>query len=342
MQAVILAAGQSTRTFPLTITRPKPLLLLANKTLLEHKLDALYGLVDEITIVVGYKQEMIKKAIGHEHRGMRIHYIEQAEQKGTGHAFLLAKSHVKGKFIAMYGDDWYSASDIKACAKYSHAVVVAEVDHPEHFGVIKHESMMLKDILEKPSNPPSNLVNTGLYMLDEHIFEHLEHIGVSERGDIEFPPALVALSKEKPVHCIPAKEYFSIGYPWDLLKADNAVRRGENTVRKTSKLHGHLENSSIGENCIIRGTVKNSIIMDNSVVEEGSHIEHSILGFNVKFQGIIRASRAISIVNGKQLDAGVFGAVLGDGVHASHAELMPGCKIWPNKKIQGVVKEDVR
>src|SRR3989338_1853977 len=149
MQAVILAAGQSTRTFPLTVTRPKPLLLLANKTLLEHKLDALYGLVDEVIIVVGYKQEMIKKAIGHEYRGMRIHYIDQPEQNGTGHAFLLATGHVKGRFIAMYGDDWYGAADIRACVKYNHAIVVADVEHPEHFGVVKHENMVLKDILEK-------------------------------------------------------------------------------------------------------------------------------------------------------------------------------------------------
>ena len=61
MQAVILAAGKSTRTYPLTLTRPKPLLKVANKTLLEHNLDNLVGIVDEVIIVVGYKKKLNKK-----------------------------------------------------------------------------------------------------------------------------------------------------------------------------------------------------------------------------------------------------------------------------------------
>ena len=61
MQAVILAAGKSKRTYPLTITKPKPLLKVANKTLLEHNLDNLIGFVDEIVIVVGYKKNLIER-----------------------------------------------------------------------------------------------------------------------------------------------------------------------------------------------------------------------------------------------------------------------------------------
>ncbi len=340
MQAVILAAGRSTRTFPLTLTRPKPLLMLANKTLLEHKLDALHGLVDEAIIVVGYKQEMIRQAIGHEYRGMRIHYVEQEEQKGTGHAFLLVKNRIKGRFIALYGDDWYSVQDIKACIGHEYAVLVSEVEHPEHFGVVQHEHLLLKDIIEKPSNPPSNLINTGLYMLDERIFPHLEQIEVSERGDIEFPPALVALATSKKVHCILAQEYFSIGYPWDLLRADRAIRDGKNAIQKTATVRGHVENCSIGEHCIINGTAKHSIIMGNTVIEEGASVEHSIIGCDVMFSGAIKAGKTTSIVNGKPIDAGFFGAAVGDGVHASNALIMPGCKVWPNKKITGTIKED--
>jgi bifunctional UDP-N-acetylglucosamine pyrophosphorylase/glucosamine-1-phosphate N-acetyltransferase len=342
MQAVILAAGQSTRMFPLTITRPKPLLLLANRTLLEHKLDALQNIAEEAIIVVGYKKEMILNAIGKNYHGIKITYVEQKEQRGTGDALLLVKSHVKGKFIMMYGDDWYSSQDIKACIKHAHAVVVAEVDHPEHFGVIHHENMTLKGIIEKPSNPPSNLVNTGLYALDEHIFPHLENVGISERGDREFPPALVSLAQEKPVHCVKASQYYSIGYPWDLLHADLAIRKGEHAVRRTSTVTGKVENSSVGENCTIKGIVKNSIVMDHCIVEAHSLVEHSVFGYDVHFQGTIEASKAISRVNGMELDAGIFGSALGDNVRAKNATIMPGCKVWPHKKIEGTVREDVR
>ena len=93
MKAILLAAGKSTRTYPLTLTRPKPLLKVANRTLLHYQLDALrgiapQGLVDEVVMVVGYKKEMIESAMGSEYNGLPIRYIEQKEQLGTGHAAL--------------------------------------------------------------------------------------------------------------------------------------------------------------------------------------------------------------------------------------------------------------
>ena len=63
MQAVILVAGKSTRTYPLTLTRPKPLLPVANKTIIEHILEQLEGLVEEVVLIVGYRKEMIEKYI---------------------------------------------------------------------------------------------------------------------------------------------------------------------------------------------------------------------------------------------------------------------------------------
>ena len=79
MKAVIMAAGQSTRTFPLTLTRPKPLLPIMNRPLLAHSLDALDGVVDEVFLVVNYKKEQIEAAFGSNYGGMPIRYIEQHE-----------------------------------------------------------------------------------------------------------------------------------------------------------------------------------------------------------------------------------------------------------------------
>ncbi len=342
MQAVILAAGKSTRTFPLTVTRPKPLLTIANKTLLEHKLDSLVGIAHEVIIVVGYRKEMIEKAIGDSYQGMRIRYVEQTEQKGTCHAFLLLKKFIKEKFIAMYGDDWYGKDDVRALTKHTHAMGVAEVEHPERFGVVEHKDMILKHIIEKPKDPPSNLISTGIFILDEHIFSYLEELKESERGDIEFPEALSNLSKDHPVHCLLATEYFSIGYPWDLLHADIAVRKGQNSIRKSSTITGHVQDSSIGENCTIKGTVKHSIIMNNTLIEEGSVVEYSVIGEHVKFKGIIKAEKTHSIVAGNSHHAGSFGSAIGDTVHAQDVDIAPGCKIWPQKSIAGNVNEDVQ
>jgi len=75
MQAVILAAGKSTRTYPLTLTKPKPLLKVADTTVIEHNLDQLRGVVDEVIIVVGYKAEMMQEYLGENYRGIKIRYV---------------------------------------------------------------------------------------------------------------------------------------------------------------------------------------------------------------------------------------------------------------------------
>ena len=91
MQAVLMVAGKSTRTYPLTLTRPKPLLPVANKLLIEHSLDQMTGIFDKVVLITGYKKEMIEEALGKEYKGIQLVYQEQKEQLGTGHAVLQGK-----------------------------------------------------------------------------------------------------------------------------------------------------------------------------------------------------------------------------------------------------------
>jgi len=106
-QAVILAAGKSTRTYPLTLTKPKPLLKVAGKTIIEHNLEQLIGIVDEVYIVVGHKAEMIKKFVGNEFKGIKIKYVTQKKPTGNASALMNVEKQIKGKFILMFGDDLY-------------------------------------------------------------------------------------------------------------------------------------------------------------------------------------------------------------------------------------------
>ena len=103
MKAVIMAAGKSTRTYPLTLTRPKPLLPVLGKSILAWQIEALAPLVDGVVIVVGYRQEMIREQFGKEYRGVPISYVEQLEQRGTGHAVLQCAAHVDGPFLVQNG-----------------------------------------------------------------------------------------------------------------------------------------------------------------------------------------------------------------------------------------------
>src|SRR3989338_3187814 len=236
MQAVILAAGKSTRTYPLTLTRPKPLLKVGGKTLLEYNLDNLNGLVSEVILVVGYKKNMIKKYFGEKYKGIRIKYIEQKQQLGTGHALLMAENHIKNRFLLMMGDDIYARSDLKNCSKHRYSILASRVKDPGNFGVISEKNSFMVDFIEKPKKPKSNLANNALYSLDKKIFIYLRKTKKSKRREIELPDALKMLSEKNRVKVIKTKKWKPIVYPWDLFR---------------------IKKQSIGRNCTIKGRGKN-------------------------------------------------------------------------------------
>jgi len=323
MQAVILAAGKSTRTYPLTLTRPKPLLRLAGKTILEHNLEQLEDLVDEVVLIVGYKGELIEKTFGSLFKGMRISYIEQTEQLGTAHALLQAENKVKDRFILMHGDDLYSRQDIQACLRHSYSVLGKNVKNPSEFGILVTENGKLKNIVEKPENPPSNLANTALYVLDRKIFEIIKTLSKTSRGEYELTDAIKRLSETEDVIVERAKFWLPISYPWDLLDANKAlldmikseikgkiergvivngnIKVGKGTVIKSGTyIEGNVfigKNCQIGPNCHIRGPVsignncrigqsteiKNSIIGDGSSVPHLSYFGDSVMGDGCNF-----------------------------------------------------------
>lgn len=315
MQAVILAAGKSTRTYPLTLTRPKPLLKVANKTLLEHNLDGLNSIADEVIIVVGYKKGMIKGIIKDRYKNLSIRYVEQKSQSGTGNSLLAAEKYAKGNFISLNGDDIYSKEDFENVLKKRYSILVKKAENPDAFGVVIENNKILVDIIEKPKKFISNLVNTGLYKLDAKIFPMIRKLEKSKRNEYELTDSIKQLAKNEPVYCIEARQWIPIGCSLDLLKADRILRSNKNIVGKNSKINGNVKNSSIGDGCTISGSLRGSIVMDNSTVDSGSDVEDSIIGENVYFSGRMSS------------------AVIADNVKAENVVINIGCKIWPNKKI---------
>lgn len=266
MKCVILCAGKSERMMPLTATIPKPLLKIANKPILEYNLEVLKGFVDEIILIVGYKKELIMAAFGDRFKGIKLTYVEQKEQRGTGHALLQVKDIVNGKFIVLNGDCIYSEKDIEACVVHNFAILGAEVKNPEYYGVLEHEQGILKGIVEKPSIPKSNLINAGLYIFDESIFEALESTNPSVRQEIELTDAVIKLSELQHISCIPSSDYWlTLTFPWDLLDANEFFLK---TMQKSSIL-GVVE-----KNATIIGPVH---IGKNTVVKNGSYIEGPVV-----------------------------------------------------------------
>jgi len=330
MKAIILAAGRSTRTYPLTLNKPKPLLMLNNRPLLEHNLDQLEGIVDEAIIIVGYEASQITRHFGRSYKSIKLSYIRQRQQLGTGHALSMAKG-VRGRFIVMMGDDLYLKRDIRKCLKHRYAILAKKVKHPQDFGIITRKGHLMESIIEKPSKPVSDLANCALYVLDSGIFDILKRLKKTSRNEYEITDALEELSAKKPVRVIEAGFWMPIGYPWDLLKADILLRKRKNLIARTAKITGKVINSSIGENCIIEGSVKNSIIMDNCIISPKSIIEDSILAEDVYFNGRAKSSKVAIMVNGKRLVINKLGSVIASNSIISKT-LKPGTMLKPNTR----------
>jgi UDP-N-acetylglucosamine diphosphorylase / glucose-1-phosphate thymidylyltransferase / UDP-N-acetylgalactosamine diphosphorylase / glucosamine-1-phosphate N-acetyltransferase / galactosamine-1-phosphate N-acetyltransferase len=327
MQAVLLAAGKSTRTQPLTYNKPKPLLKVMNKTLLEHNLEqlSLVREVDEVIIIIGYEKDQIIDVIANKYKNkygkLKLRYVEQKDQQGTGHALIQVKDLLKDKFIVMNGDDLFSAKDIEKCIKHKYCVLACKVKEPSRFGVLIIGNGKLVDFIEKPKEFVGDLANTGLYVFDKKIFD--KKLIKSERGEYEIIDYVKSLISTDNLFVEKVTDYwFSIGYAWHLLEANeyfvNNVKRSDVKGEKENNvvIHGNViigkgtkilsgtyiegnvvigDHCKIGPNCYLRnGTtigdnchigqaveIKNTIIGDGSKVPHLSYVGDSVIGDEV-------------------------------------------------------------
>jgi UDP-N-acetylglucosamine diphosphorylase/glucosamine-1-phosphate N-acetyltransferase len=344
-QAIILAAGQSTRCHPLTLTRPKPLLKVANKTILEHNLLALEGLVDEAILVVGYKKEMIKDKIGNLFGKLKIRYAEQKEQDGTAHALLAAEKLLKDRFILLSGDDVFSHDDLKRCLEEKYSLLAAEVKDPEKYGVISRKKGFLDSIDEKPSQPKSNLINTSCYVLTRAIFPLLRKQAPSPRGEYELTDVVTTFSKTHQTKIIKAKRWLPNGYSWDLLDT-NQILLDE---LEKSEIKGEIE-----QNVTIKGIIK---VGEGTLIKSGSYIEgpviigrHCTIGPNSYIRGNTsigdgcKVGQAVEIKNSILMDNSKVPhlSYVGDSIIGEHVNLGAGTIIanlkHDNLNIRSMIK----
>ena len=290
MKAVVLAAGEGTRLKPITLTRPKHLIRVGGKPLLEHCLNALKAVgIEETLIVIHYMGDAIRTYFGDgKNFGLRISYVEQKEVLGTGNAVSIAEPYVKEDFVLVYGDLLFSVDALKKVVaihereKPAATMAVVPVEKPENYGIVELENSRVKNIIEKPSRDkaPTNLANAGIYVFSTEIFEKIKQTKASVRGEWEITDAISLLLKEKTVLGVEISkdEWLDIGRPWDLLKANRWIlQRTEHKVLGTVENGAHLigpvsvaetsrirsgayiegpafidEESDIGPNCYIR------------------------------------------------------------------------------------------
>jgi len=225
MQALILAGGEGTRLRPLTNDRPKGMVSLNGKPLLEHVLHELPDAVTDIIIIIGYKGEKIREYFKDEWKGKPIRYVVQEKQRGTWDAVYLAKGLVNQKFIMLYGDDIGDKQAFSKGAAYEYCLFAAEREHPERYGVIElNADGTLKTIVEKPENPSGNLVNSGAMVLSPDIFSMtpFEH---ERLGEYLLTDMLSLVAKEKPVFVVRQEQWITVTYPEDVAVAEALLNK---------------------------------------------------------------------------------------------------------------------
>lgn len=220
MQCVILCAGKGTRMRPLTDTCPKPLIKVAGKTILEHIVSALPPQIDEIVLIVGYLKEQLYDHCGTEYLGKRVVYLEQTDSAGgTGDALMCAKDVLKGKFLFMYGDDIHGKEALARAVEKDHAILGTYSETPERYGVlIPRSGGTLEGIIEKPANPPSNLINIGGFVMNDSIFKY--SVPLSASGELYVTDMLTEYAKDYQVQILEQNFWLPIGYPEDIAKAE--------------------------------------------------------------------------------------------------------------------------
>ncbi len=256
-KAVVLAAGKGVRLWPLTENRSKHMIPIAGRPIIEHVISAIKSAgIRSLVVVTQYRGELIKKHIGDGAKlGVTVEYVNQADVSGTANAISVTKDRVGSHdFLVVYGDLVVSPRAIRRVVDAYRrkggkpTVGLVPVMHPESYGMAKTSGDRLIEIIEKPdqSGSPTNLANTGIYVLNPSIFDHLERTVRSGRGEFEITDTISSMARsETPVTwtMIEKSDWLDIGRPWEALLANAQLlarsrRRSAGKIEKGAKIIG--------------------------------------------------------------------------------------------------------
>ncbi|QEE16889.1 bifunctional sugar-1-phosphate nucleotidylyltransferase/acetyltransferase [Promethearchaeum syntrophicum] len=277
----ILAAGKGTRLLPLTETKPKPLIPIAGKPLLQHSIEMFReNNITKILLIVGHYKEKIEEFFGNgADFGVEISYIEQKEFLGTAHATNLAKNFAdQDPFLLFYGDQYMDSRifekilDEFSTNTYDGLISAKYMEDPEKWGILKsNKEGFLENLIEKPpDNRYGNLANAGVYIFNQDIFEGIANTEKSLRGEYELTDSIQYLvDRNKKIKIVDISNYYwnGVGYPWQILETNHHI---------ISEMNTDLIHSSVVEegSVTIKGIVE---IGENTLLKAGTYIEGPLI-----------------------------------------------------------------
>jgi glucose-1-phosphate thymidylyltransferase len=288
LKGLILSGGKGTRLYPLTYTRAKQLIPVANKPVLVHAIESIRNAgVEEIGIVIGQTGPEIREAIGDGSRlGVRITYIEQPSPDGLAHAVKISHSFLgDDPFVMFLGDNVIEGGISKLIADFAGSgwnsqIVLKEVENPSAIGVAKlRPDGSIERLIEKPKDPPSNLALVGIYMFDANIFKAVNAIQPSLRNELEITDAIQWLID----HGYSVMPHVHEGWWIDTGKATDMLEANANLLdelKPSIAPDAHLEGSEIDRRVTIEAGARivNSILHGPTIIGEHAVIENAYIG----------------------------------------------------------------
>ncbi|HDP69074.1 MAG TPA: nucleotidyl transferase [Candidatus Marinimicrobia bacterium] len=295
MRAIIPAAGIGKRLRPMTLTRPKVLLPVAGKPILGHILDKLVQSgIDEIVIIVGYLGDMVVDYVKN-HYSVNLHFVEQRERKGLGHAVGMGLDDADEPVLIILGDTILDVDYDRFVKSEENIIGVMEVEDPQRFGIVETDGERVKRLVEKPREFIGNLAIAGIYLIQHgqilkkairHIVEH----DITTKNEYQLTDALQAMLEwGEPMVVRRIDACYDCGTRETLLETNRILLAriqkkppaNRNTViippvRLGSEVT--IENSVIGPFASIADRTKISrSIIENSIIDEAAEIRAAIL-----------------------------------------------------------------
>ncbi len=300
LKGLILAGGTGSRLRPLTYTGAKQLLPVGNRPILFYAVDDMVRAgITEIGVVVGETGPLVRDALGDGTRfGCRFTYLPQASPLGLAHAVKIARPFLGSQpFLMVLGDNLLrggvaSLVERFAATRPAAAVLLTRVDDPRQFGVAVVESGRVVRLVEKPTEPPSNLALVGVYCFDAEVHEAVAHLEPSWRGELEITDAIQwLLDHDQAVDAAEVTGWWKdTGRPEDVLDANRLILedlepRLEGSVDGESQLTGRVTVEAGAR--IERSTLRGPAIIGKDAVIVDSYVgPYTSIGDGVELRGV--------------------------------------------------------
>jgi glucose-1-phosphate thymidylyltransferase len=351
MKALVLAGGAGTRLRPITHTRAKQLVPVANKPILFYGIESMVAAgIEEIGVIVGDTRDEVMAGLGDGSRfGASITYIPQDEPLGLAHCVLIARDFLGDDDFVMYLGDNLLEQDLSAFVDaFEQArlgeqpaaaqILLKRVPDPHRFGIATlDDDGHVVHLVEKPSDPPSDLALVGVYLFTPRVHDAVASIRPSERGELEITDAIQwLLDAGERVRCeLLTGWWIDTGKLTPLLEANRLLLERqeasvEGTVDEASSIEGRVvvaagaeivnstvrgpvaigegarvvdsfvgPFSAIGARCVVeRSEIEHSVVMDDSSVIDIPRLEDSLIGSDATVRRSAQKPRALRLMVG--------------------------------------------